>query len=64
MGRDSRRCRRCSFRFLLRSHRVSLLASVSSAGALVDNLFAEISLRYWPGSVPEGFGVSLVVMKT
>jgi hypothetical protein len=64
MGRDSRRCRRRSFRLLLRSRRAFLLASVSSAGALADNSSAEISSRYRSGCVPEGPGVSLVVMKT
>jgi hypothetical protein len=59
-----RRRRRHSFRFLLRSRRVSLLASVSSAGALADNSSAEMSSRYLSGTVPEGPGVSLVVMKT
>jgi hypothetical protein len=63
-GEGSRRCRRRSFRFLLRSHRASLLALVSSAGVLADNLSAEMSSRYWSGTVPEGPGVSLVVMKT
>jgi hypothetical protein len=64
MGRDSRRRRRRSFRFLLRSCRAFLLASVSSAGALADNSSTEISSRYQSWSVPEGPGVSLVVMKT
>jgi hypothetical protein len=64
MGRDSRRRQRCSFRFLLRSRRAFLLASVSSAGALGDNSSAKMSSRYWSGTVPEGPGVSLVVMKT
>jgi hypothetical protein len=64
MGSDSRRRRRCSFRFLLRSHRASLLAAVSSAGALADNSSAEMSSRCWSGTVPEGPGVSFVVMKT
>jgi hypothetical protein len=41
-----------------------MLASVSSAGALTDNSSAEMSSRYWSGTVPEGLGVSLVVMKT
>jgi hypothetical protein len=63
-GRDSRRRRRSSFHFLLRSRRASLLASVSSAGALADNSSTKISLRYWSGTVPEGHGVSLVVTKT
>jgi hypothetical protein len=40
------------------------MASVSSAGALADNSSAEISSRYRSGTVPEGPGVSLVVMKT
>jgi hypothetical protein len=60
MGRDSRRRQHRSFRFLLRSHRASLLAVVS----LADSLSAEMSSRYWSGTVPEGPGVSLVVMKT
>jgi hypothetical protein len=64
MGRDSRRRRRRSFCFLLRSRRASLLASVLSAGALADNLSAKMSSRYWSGTIPEGPGVSLVVMKT
>jgi hypothetical protein len=64
MGRDSQRRRRRLFCFLLRSRRASLLASVSSTGALADNSFAEISSRYQSGTVPEGPGVSLVVMKT
>jgi hypothetical protein len=64
MGRDSWRRRRRLFRFMLRSRRASLLASVSSAGALADNSNAEISSRYQSGSVPEGPGISLVVMKT
>jgi hypothetical protein len=64
MGRDSRRRRLRSFRFLLRSHRASLLVLVSSAGALADSSSAEISSRYQSGAVPEGPGVSLVVMKT
>jgi hypothetical protein len=64
MGRDSRRRRRHSFRFLLRSRRASLLASVSSEGALADNSSTEISSRYRSGRVPEGPGVLLVVMKT
>jgi hypothetical protein len=34
------------------------------AGALADNSSAEISLRYRSGTVSEGPGVSLVVMKT
>jgi hypothetical protein len=42
----------------------SLLAGVSSAGALADNSSAEMSSRYWSGTVPEGPGISLVVMKT
>jgi hypothetical protein len=41
----------------------SLLAAVSSAGALADNSSAEMSSRYWSGTVLEGPGVS-VVMKT
>jgi hypothetical protein len=41
-----------------------MLASVSSAGALVDNSSAEISSRYRLGSVPKGPGLSLVVMET
>jgi hypothetical protein len=64
MGRDSRRRRRRSFRFLLRSRRASLLASVLSAGALADNSSAEIYSRYQSGTVPEGPDVSLVVIKT
>jgi hypothetical protein len=64
MGRDSRRRQRCSFRFLLRSRRASLLAPVSSVGALVDNSSVEISSRYQSGTVFEGIGISLVVMKT
>jgi hypothetical protein len=64
MGKDSRRRRRRSFRLLLHSRQASLLASVSSAGALADNSSAEISSRYRSGNVPEGPGVSLVVMKT
>jgi hypothetical protein len=64
MGRDSRRRQCLLFRFLLRSRRASLLASVSSAGALADNSSAEISSRYWSGTVPKGLGVSLVVLKT
>jgi hypothetical protein len=64
MGRDSRRRRRHSFRLLLRSCWAFLLASVSSAGALADSSSAEISSRYRSGCVPEGSGVSLVVMKT
>jgi hypothetical protein len=44
--------------------RASLLAAVSSAGALADNSSAEMSSRYWSGTVPEGSGVLLVVMKT
>jgi hypothetical protein len=64
MERESRRRRRRSLRFLLHSRWASLLAGVSSAGALVDNSSAEMSSRYWTGTVPEGFGVSLVVMKT
>jgi hypothetical protein len=46
MGRDSRRRRCRSFRFLLRSHQASLLAAASSAGALADNTPAEMSSRY------------------
>jgi hypothetical protein len=64
MGRDSRRRRRRSFYFLLCSRRASLLAAVSSAGALADNSSAEMASRYWSGTVPEGPGVSLVVIKT
>jgi hypothetical protein len=64
MGRDSRRRRRRSFCFLLRSRQASLLASVSSVGALADISSVEISSRYRSGSVPEGPDVSLVVMKT
>jgi hypothetical protein len=64
MGRDSWRCWRRSFRLLLRSRQAFLLASVSSAGALADNSSAEVSSRYRSGCVPEGPGVSLVVMKT
>jgi hypothetical protein len=41
-----------------------MLAGVLSAGALVDNLSAEMSSMYWSGTVPEGPGISLVVMKT
>jgi hypothetical protein len=48
----------------LHSHRASLLVLVSSAGALADSSSAEISSRYQSGAVPEGPGVSLVVMKT
>jgi hypothetical protein len=48
----------------LRSRRASLLASVSSAGALADNSSTEISSRYRSRTIPEGPGVSLVVMKT
>jgi hypothetical protein len=44
--------------------RASLLAAVSSAGALADSSSAKMSSRYWSGTVPEGPGVSLVVMKT
>jgi hypothetical protein len=64
MGRLSRRRRRRSFRFLLRSRRASLLASVSSAGALADSSSAEMSLRYQLPAVPEGLGVSPAAMKT
>jgi hypothetical protein len=49
---------------LLRSRRASQLASVSSAGVLADNSSAEISSSYRSGTVPEGPGISLVVMKT
>jgi hypothetical protein len=48
----------------LRSHRVSLLVLVSSAGALANNSSTEMSSRYWSGTIPEGLGVSFVVMKT
>jgi hypothetical protein len=40
------------------------LPSVSSASTLADNSSAEMSSRYWSGTVPKGPGVSLVVMKT
>jgi hypothetical protein len=36
------------------------LAAVSSAGASADNSSAEMSSRYWSGTMPEGPGVSLV----
>jgi hypothetical protein len=64
MGREWRRRRRRSLRFLLCSRRASLLAGVSSAGTLADNSSAEMSSRYWSGTVPKGPGISLVVMKT
>jgi hypothetical protein len=48
MGKVSRRRRRRSFRFLLRSRRAFLLSSVSSAGALADNEFSgEIARDYF-----------------
>jgi hypothetical protein len=64
MGRLSRRRRRRSFRFLLRSRRAALFSSVSSAGALADSLSAEMSSRYLSGHVPEGPYVSPAAMKT
>jgi hypothetical protein len=51
-------------RFLLRSRRASLLASVSSAGASADSSSAEISSRYRSSAIPEGPGVSPAAMKT
>jgi hypothetical protein len=44
--------------------RVFLSSLVSSTGALADNSSAEISSKKRSGCVPEGSGVSLVVMKT
>jgi hypothetical protein len=64
MGRPSRRRRRHSLRFMLRSRRAFLSSLVSSAGALADNSSAEISSRKRSGCVPEGLDISLVVMKT
>jgi hypothetical protein len=64
MGRLSRRRRRRSFRFLLRSRRASLLASVSFAGVLADSSSAEMSSRYQSSAVPEGPSVSPAAMKT
>jgi hypothetical protein len=64
MGRLSRRRRRHSFCFLLRSRRASLLASVSSAGASAVSSSAEMSSRYQSLLVPEGPGVSSAAMKT
>jgi hypothetical protein len=64
MGRLSRRRQRRSFRLLLRSRQASLLASVSSAGALADNSFVEMSSRYLSCAVHEVPGVSPTAMKT
>jgi hypothetical protein len=56
--------RRRSLRFLIRSHRATLLAAVSSAGASADSSSAELSSRYLSGAVPGVPGLSPAAMKT